>query len=117
NSSGSGIYGPNTNYPASNTVGFASNIQKDNTSGAWVQRQFPNAVPPGTYDVTVEVDVYVYRPQTGDRWSVGNGVYVLTNSLYDNPLWWWDPGVPNFQGVGNRFWPGIGLGGQGNSWA
>lgn len=101
-----GIHGPNTGYPNSHAAGFTSNIQKDNTMGNWIQRQFPGAVPPGVYNVTLELDLYVWRQKTSDRHSVGNRLYVLTNNLYDNPLFRFDGGVTPGYGINGNFWPG-----------
>ncbi|GMU22541.1 MAG: hypothetical protein AMXMBFR13_26260 [Phycisphaerae bacterium] len=92
---GAGINGPNTGYPGSQSAGYASNLLEgsDRVSGTWIQRQFPAAVPPGTYEVTWEMDLYVYSEKTGD-YAYGNRLYLLTDTAYDTPNWNWDGGMP-----------------------
>ena len=55
-----GILGPNTDYPGSTSAGYASNqSEQDRFGGNWLQMQFPEALPPGEYNVTFELDAYV----------------------------------------------------------
>ncbi|HPD29337.1 MAG TPA: hypothetical protein PLL20_05040 [Phycisphaerae bacterium] len=90
---GAGIYGPNTGYPGSVSVGYASNLIRDGIRYAWIQKQFPSALPAGTYDVTWEMDLYVYSIKTGD-YAHGNRLYLLTDTAYNNPTWNPDGSMP-----------------------
>ncbi|MGQ9648798.1 MAG: hypothetical protein ACUVXJ_01660 [Phycisphaerae bacterium] len=90
---GAGINGPNTGYPGSVSVGYASNLIKDGIRYAWIQKQFPTAVPAGTYDVTWEMDLYVYSIKTGDD-AHGNRLYLLTDAAYNNLTWNPDGSMP-----------------------
>ena len=104
---GEGIIGDNTDYPGSQSAGFSSNLSGgDGTNGNWLQMQWPAAVPPGLYNVTIEMDAYVCKLDDNDPWGVGNRTYVLTNNLYDDLDWNFDGGIPANQGMEATFWPG-----------
>lgn len=86
---GTGIYGPNTGFPGTPCVGFSADLtQLDYTYVVWLQRQLPAAVPAGTYDVDFDFYRYVYKQGVTDTYKVCNRLYLLTNSLYDDPAWW-----------------------------
>jgi hypothetical protein len=103
-------FGPNTGYdPAWGQVaGYASSLAiGDDTRGEWIQRQFPACVLPGSHTVTIELDLYVsWGCSCGDRYSVGNRVYVLTNTQYNNPTWDFDKGDPS-PGFQKETWNGV----------
>lgn len=89
---GAGIYGPNTSYPGSVSVGYASNLVKDGIRAAWIQQQYSAAVDPGTYKVVWTIDRYVYSENTS-QWAYGNRIYILTDELYNAPTFNWDGGL------------------------
>lgn len=81
--------GANLNNPGSQSAGFnRAGGGYDGTQAAWLYKQFPNAVAPGTYDVTLTADIYCWaRP--GDLvhqpWGIANRTMLLTDALYDRP--------------------------------
>jgi hypothetical protein len=79
----------NTGNPGTQSAGYSSNLLYPDPTMAWMQRQFPAVVAPGTYPIHVEFDRYVYKDQTvvNDRWAVANRMYLLTNELYNDPSW------------------------------
>jgi len=84
---GTGIFGPNTGYPGSTSVGFASDLDPwDGQQPQWIQKQWEGALAPGIYHVTLTVDRYVYTQDNHDPWGLGNRIYVLTDTLYDDPV-------------------------------
>lgn len=96
----------NVDNPGSQSAGFSSNMaEMDFTGAAWMQQQFPAAVPAGeTYVATFEYDCYVYK-EPGDPWGVGNRMYVLTDDQYNQPLWDFDNGDRG-NGFSVDYWPG-----------
>ncbi len=91
------MYGNNDGAPASRKAGFSTNIFPawDGINPQWMQRQFAAAVPPGTYDVTITSDRYMWwcRAWEGANcydssptWQAGNQILVLTDDLYDDAL-------------------------------
>jgi len=101
---GDDLYGPQVDAPDTYTMGYSWQIvTSDRTWAQWLQKQFPDAVAPGTHDVRVTADLYVYTPH-GDPWAVGNRIHVLTDSLYDNYEWdaRQDPGD---EGLRWTYWP------------
>ena len=86
--------------------GSASSLTvHDGSAAEWLQHQVPTAVPPGTYNVTLELDVYVYAADaaTGDLFGCGNRLYVLTDTEYNNPTWNFDGSVPAYD-IRKSFW-------------
>lgn len=79
----------NSGNPGSQSAGYSSDLAyTDPTLFEWIQQQFPAIVAPGTYPIHFECDRYVYKVSTvTDPWAVANRVYILTDSLYDNPEW------------------------------
>lgn len=89
---GTGMYGPNTPYSGqtlSQSAGFAGDLpEPDTTTVTWLQRQFPTAVPPGSKVIlTLELDRYVYDSTAVDTYQYCNRFYIMTNELYDDPMW------------------------------
>jgi hypothetical protein len=68
----------------------------------------PGVLAPGTYQMTLEMDVYVYKDpaSSGDPFSVGNRVYVLTDEDYDSAEFHFDSGDPA-PGFREDFWPAV----------
>lgn len=97
----------NVDNPGSMSGGYSSNLASyDNTQAAWMQRQFPGLLTPGTHTLRLEMDVYRYIGEgVGDPWGVGNRVYVLTDDQYDDPSWHFDQGDPS-PGFRLNYWPG-----------
>jgi len=94
---GVGIYGNNTGYPGSRAVGFSSNLAEfDGQQPQWLQLQWPALLPAGTYDVVISVDRYAYFDSDGDgpgdedSYGLGDRIYVLTESKYNQPFWNYD---------------------------
>ncbi len=94
-STGAGIYGANSGYPGSQSVGFSSNLSPwDGQQPQWIEIQWPGLLAPGVYDVVIVVDRYVYldddEPPNGpgddDPYGIGERIYVLTDGKYDNPV-------------------------------
>jgi len=85
--SGTGIYGPNTGYPGSQSVGTSYDAAAhDGTRFYWLQRQFPAAVPPDTYTLTLDADIYVWGENTAGSWQAGSRMLVLTDGNYANSM-------------------------------
>ena len=109
---GTGIFGPNTGYPGSTSVGFASELDPwDGMQPQWIQKQWEGVLAPGTYHVTVTVDRYVYTQTDHDPWGLGNRTYVVTDTLYDDPVMMYDnnpfpPEGSEGDGVRSSFWSG-----------
>lgn len=104
---GTPIYGTNTGYPGSHSAGYSSNVTAgwDGNSPQWLQKQW-TGLPAGTYNVTLTADIYVYWSKTTNHWGVGNRMYVLTNSLYDNVAWNYDGAVSAGDGIRQDYWVG-----------
>ncbi len=91
-SNGTPIYGPNTGFPGTRSVGYSSDLDPwDGNSPQWLQRQWPAHLAPGQYQVSLTVDAYIYwegntqPPTDSDIFGLANRVYVFTDSLYDDP--------------------------------
>lgn len=92
---GDDMYGTKLNSPGSQTVGF-STFQTggwDGINPQWLQRQFTAAVPPGTYNVTITSDRYMWWCRTdlgmncqdpNPTWQAANQILVLTDNLFDD---------------------------------
>jgi hypothetical protein len=86
--SGARLNGPNTGFPGSKAVGYSSNsIALDLTRGQWIQKQFPTTGLTGVLSATIECDMYIYKQDTTDAQGLGNRIFVLTGSKYNNPTW------------------------------
>ncbi|MBN1811685.1 MAG: hypothetical protein JXA14_07610 [Anaerolineae bacterium] len=85
---GTGILGPNTGYPGTKSAGFTGSLPiPDGTTVEWICRRFPTAVAPGTRVIlSLEVDRYVFDSTATGDYAFCNRIYVLTNTLYDHPL-------------------------------
>ena len=94
--------GANLSNPGSTSAGYYRDlgVPYDWTQAAWLQKQWPGGLDPGTYDVTLELDLYVWGAPApdgpgGDQWGVGNRLYVLTDDRYNDPGWNFDGGDPS----------------------
>jgi hypothetical protein len=94
----------NTGNPGSTSAGYSSDLAVyDDSQAEWIQRQFPSAVAAGTYQVRLELDLYVYRADGEDPWGVGNRIYLLTDNQYNNPGW--DFQASAAPGFRRSYWP------------
>jgi hypothetical protein len=103
------LFGPRMPYvgqEVSQCAGYSVEpVEWDGDVGEWLQKQW--AVAPGEYNVTVEMDLYLYYGDIGgDPWGAGNRIYVLTDDQFNNPAWDYHDAPASGAGFRKDFWPG-----------
>jgi hypothetical protein len=99
---GTGIEGPNTGYPGSQAVGVTYDpADHDGTEYTWFEQLFPGAIPAGTYDITLDADVYVYKAGA-NVYELGSRILFLTDAEFDDDGI--DPGGDVSPGFGKSTW-------------
>ncbi|MGQ9649567.1 MAG: hypothetical protein ACUVXJ_05625 [Phycisphaerae bacterium] len=119
--SGEGLYGPQIPFSGqvlSQSAGYSSNLPETDGTSEWLQMQWPAQLNPGTYDITLEVDLYLYKdPSITDQYGYGSRLYVLTDQYYDNPGWNFDGPDPYSEVPPKGFRATTWLNSQNGTWA